>query len=351
MKTILVTGGAGFIGSHTCLRLLENKYKVCVIDSFQNSSKKALERVKKIFKDDKEIFKSNLEIFEGDLCNKSFLEKVFKIIILKNSSIDGVIHFAGVKSVSESIKKPIFYWRTNLLGTINLLEIMSKYNCTNFVFSGSATVYNQNENFLLNEKSALCPINPYGNTKLSVEILLKDIFQSSNKDFKFASLRYFNPIGAHPSGMIGEDPVGIPNNIFPLITNTALGIQKELKIFGNDWPTLDGTPIRDYIHVMDVAESHLKVLEYLMSKKRKCLNLNIGTGKATSVLELISTFEKVNNVKIPFAFSERRSGDACHIVADNRSMISKFKIFPKYNLEDMCRDGWKWKQLNPNGYR
>ena len=285
------------------------------------------------------------------MCNKSFLEKVFKIIILKNRSIDGVIHFAGVKSVSESIKNQFFYWRTNLLGTINLLEIMSKYNCTNFVFSGSATVYNQTENFLLNEKSALGPINPYGNTKLSVEILLKDIFQSSNKDFKFASLRYFNPIGAHPSGLIGEDPVGIPNNIFPLITNTALGIQKELKIFGNDWPTTDGTPIRDYIHVMDVAESHLKVLEYLMSKKRKCLNLNIGTGKATSVLELISTLRKLIMLKFHLYFLKEEEEMRAILLPIIEVMISKFKIFPKYNLEDMCRDGWKWKKLNPNGYR
>ncbi len=350
MKTILVTGGAGFIGSHTCLLLLENQYKVYVIDSFQNSSKVSLERVKKIYKNNNHISNLNLKVFKGDLCDKVFLENAFKIIFEENNYIDGIIHFAGLKSVSESIKNPLLYWKTNLSGTINLLEIMGEYECENFVFSGSATIYENKENCLLNEHSSLRPINAYGNTKLTVEILLKDLFESSNKKYKIASLRYFNPIGAHPSGLIGEDPLGTPNNIFPLITNTAMGLQKELRIYGNDWPTKDGTPIRDYIHVMDVAEAHIKVLEYLMSNKCEYLNLNIGTGKPTTVLELINTFESVNNIKVPYIFDERRKGDNCFVVADNYLMNSKFKIFPKYNLEDMCKHGWRWKNLNPRGY-
>ena len=349
MKTILVTGGAGFIGSHTCLLLLENKYKVYVIDSFQNSSKESLQRVKSIYKYNKHISNLNLKVFQGDLCDKGFLENTFKTISEENNSIDGIIHFAGLKSVSESIKNPLLYWKTNLIGTINLLEIMDEYKCENFVFSGSATIYEQNENCLLHEHSPLGPINAYGNTKLTIEVLLQDIFKSSMK-YKIASLRYFNPIGAHSSGLIGEDSLGTPNNIFPLIANTAIGIQKRLKIYGNDWPTKDGTPIRDYIHVMDVAEAHIRVLEYLICNKSEYLEVNIGTGKPTSVLELIDTFEKVNNIKVPYIFDKRRKGDNCFVVANNDLMTCKFKIFPKYSLEDMCRDGWKWKKLNPGGY-
>ena len=350
MKTILVTGGAGFIGSHTCLLLLENNYKVYVIDSFQNSSQKSLHRVKEIYEKNSHISNLNLQVFKGDLCDKGFLENTFKIIFEENNSIDGIIHFAGLKSISESIKNPLFYWRQNILGTINLLEIMEESHCENFVFSGSATVYQQNSNCKLHESSPVGPINPYGNTKLTIEILLKDIFKSSKKKYKIASLRYFNPIGAHPSGLIGENPIGPPNNIFPLIANTAMGIQKRLKIYGNDWPTADGTPIRDYIHVMDVAEAHIKVLEYLICSKSEYLDVNIGTGKPTSVLELIDTFEKVNNIKVPYIFDKRRKGDNCFVVANNDLMTSKFKIFPKFSLEQMCKDGWRWKKFNPRGY-
>ena len=350
MKSILLTGGAGFIGSHTCLALLEKGYEVYVIDSFVNSSKKSLDSVKNIYKNKYNNSNFNLHIFNGDLRDKYFIKKVFSDIYKVNKKIDGVIHFAGVKSVLESQRNPLFYWNTNVLGTINLLEIMNSYKCINFVFSSSATVYAQKKDSLLKEDSDIAPITPYGNTKLTVEKLLEDIFKSQENDNKFASLRYFNPIGAHSSGLLGENPIGIPNNIFPLIINTAAGIQKEFKVYGSNWPTKDGTCIRDYIHVMDLAEAHIKVLEFLSKKDPTYFSLNVGTGKGTSVLELLKTFERVNNVKIPYVFEERRMGDAPYVVADNTLLSSKLNVLTKRNLEDMCRDGWKWKKLNPNGY-
>ena len=350
MKNILVTGGAGFIGSHTCLVLLEKGYKVFVIDSFENSSPKSLKKVLEIIKLKNIKSDTNLKSFKGDICNISFIDSVFSEIIKNYKSLDGVIHFSGLKSVAESIYNPISYWKTNVLGTINLLEIMSKYKIRNLVFSSSATIYAHSQRYSLKETSELKPINPYGNTKLTVEILLDDLFKSSCKSWRLASLRYFNPIGAHKSGLIGEDPKGNPHNIFPLIINTALGLQKELKIYGNDWPTTDGTTLRDYIHVMDLASAHISVLEYLISNKPNYIKINIGTGNGTSVLELIRTFERVNKVKVPYVFSDRRPGDLCSLVADNSILISKLEIRPKMSIEEMCRDGWKWKKLNPNGY-
>ena len=350
MQNILITGGCGFVGSHTCLALLKKKYNVFVIDSFCNSSGKALKRVNDILKFEEKNFVNKIKVFEGNICDIKFIEKVFKHFSNQKIRIDGVIHFAGLKSVSESIKSPLIYWKENLIGIFNLLEIMKKNNCKTLVFSSSATVYGDRGNIKLKENFVSNPINPYGNTKFAIEKFLKDISQTSELDWKFASLRYFNPIGAHNSGLIGESPKGIPNNIFPLIINTALGLQKELKVYGKDWPTKDGTAIRDYIHVMDVAESHVKVLEYLNIKKSINLTLNIGTGIETSVLDLLKTFERVINIKVPYKFCERREGDVPYLVADNNLAISKFMILPIRNIEDMCRDGWKWRKLNPNGY-
>ena len=350
MKNILVTGGAGFIGSHTCLKLLEKGYDVNVIDSFTNSSSKSLEKVLEIIKLKKSNFQNKLNIFQGDLLDKDFLNNVFLKLAKTNQKIDGVIHFAGLKSVLDSVMEPLKYWKVNVVGAINLLEILEEFHCTTFVFSSSATVYAQSDNAIISENSLIKPINPYGSTKLSIECILKDIFNASDKNLKFASLRYFNPIGAHSSGLIGENPKGKPNNIFPIIINTAKGIQKELMIYGNDWPTKDGTPIRDYIHVMDLAHAHVKVLETLFHDSSRYINLNIGTGIGTTVLELVKTFEKVNNVKVPYVFTGRRSGDACSLVADNSLLLNEFKFRPKMNIEDMCRDGWKWKSLNPNGF-
>ena len=286
MKNILVTGGAGFIGSHTCLLLLEKGYEVHVVDSFVNSSPKSLDKILEIIKLKNSSIVPKLNIYNGDLRDKKFLENLFFDLHKNNKKIGEIIHFAGLKSVSESVKFPLLYWEVNVISSINLLEIMKKYNCNTFVFSSSATLYVQKENSLLTENSELDPINTYGKTKLTIEIILKDIFESTKTNLKMASLRYFNPIGAHFSGLIGENPVGKPNNIFPLILNTALGIQKQLEIYGNDWPTKDGTAIRDYIHVMDLAEAHIDILENLFQNNRTFINLNVGTGIGTSVLEL-----------------------------------------------------------------
>ena len=350
MNNILVTGGAGFIGSHTCLILLEKGYNVFVIDSFENSSPKSLERVRGIYINKGNNPRNELKIFQGSLSDKNFIKKVFLKIKELYKQVDGVIHFAGLKSVEQSIADPLMYWRINLLGTINLLDIMADFDCNNLVFSSSATIYEERDDCPLKEDSKLGPINPYGNTKMTIELILKDLFKSSEKYWKFASLRYFNPIGAHESGLLGEYPKGIPNNIFPLITNTALGIQKELNIYGNDWPTKDGTAVRDYIHVMDLAESHIRILDYLIKNNSIYLNINVGTGIGTSVLELIKTFEKTNNVRVKYNFAKRRSGDASCIVADNSFLISKFKFIPKRSIEDMCRDGWKWRSKNTYGF-
>ena len=351
MKNIIVTGGAGFIGSHACLALLKRDYKVFVIDSFINSSPIALQKVLEILKIPENEKNSKLRVFRCDLRDSVLLKKIFSKIYKENKVIDGVIHFAGLKAVEESVTYPLKYWQTNVLGTINLLEMMEKYSCNTLVFSSSATVYDQTQNMRIREDSSLNPINPYGSTKLTIENCLKDVFNSLKNSYKFASLRYFNPIGSHYSGLIGENPVGRPNNIFPLILNTALGIQKQLEIYGNDWPTKDGTAIRDYIHVMDLAEAHIDILENLFQNNRTFINLNVGTGIGTSVLELIKIFEKVNNTKVPYVFSKRRLGDACSVVADNSTLTNKFKIVPKFSIEDMCRDGWKWKKKNPIGYK
>ena len=267
-----------------------------------------------------------------------------------NKKIESVIHFAGLKSVFDSVINPIKYWDTNVSGTINLLKIMQKYSCKNIVFSSSATVYKFKEIGKFNENDICAPVNPYGNTKLTIEKILKDVDKSEPNKWRIASLRYFNPIGAHQSGLIGEDPLQTPNNIFPRITGVANGKLDLIKIFGSDWPTEDGTCIRDYIHVMDVAEGHLLVLNYLLRENPQFLTLNLGTGRGISVLELISTFEKVNKVKIPFIFDKRRVGDNASLVADNSLAKSILNWTPKRNIEDMCKDGWNWRLKNPNGF-
>ena len=294
--------------------------------------------------------KNNLHLIKGDIRNKGDIEKVFLTSKKYNKIIQSVIHFAGLKSVYNSLKNPLEYWENNVTGTLNLLKIMEKYNCRNIVFSSSATVYKAQSNKLINEKDICEPINPYGNTKLSIENILKDLHNSQPNKWRIASLRYFNPVGAHKSGFIGEDPLGKPNNIFPQITRVAMGKLEKINIFGSDWPTYDGTGVRDYIHVMDLAEGHIKTLNYITNEKPQILTINLGTGKGTSVLELIKTFEKVNNVSIPFIFMNRRSGDHAFVVADNSLAKSILNWRPKRNVEDICRDGWNWQFRNPDGY-
>ena len=351
MKTILVTGGSGFIGSHTCLILLRNGFEIFVIDSFINSSPKSLTKVKKILERNKIDVENKLHLFNIDLKNKIKIEELFKEAISQKKSIEAVIHFAGLKSVSESISEPLKYWENNVNGTINLLKIMKKYNCKTIVFSSSATVYKAKSNELLKEEDICEPVNPYGYSKLTIERILGDLYNSEPSNWKIASLRYFNPVGAHQYGMIGEDPNGPPNNLYPQITKVAIGKLDRINIFGSDWDTKDGTGIRDYIHVMDLAEGHFSALNHLLNEKPQNLTINLGTGKGTSVLELIKTFQKVNKVNIPYSFVNRRQGDNAFVVADISLAKSILNWKPKRNIEDICKSGWNWQLKNPNGYK
>ena len=345
-----MTGGTGFIGSHTCLSLLESGYEVVIIDSFINSKKIVIDRLKKICALKKIDIKNRIQLYNSDLRDIDSLEKIFFDAYKSGNSIKGVIHFAGLKSVSQSIKEPILYWDANVVSSINLLKIMEKFNCDKLVFSSTAALYGITNKELIDENSEIRPINPYGNSKFAVETILNDFFNSLSREFSIAKLRYFNPIGAHSTGLIGEDPLGNPNNIFPIILNKAYTNNEKLKIYGNDWPTIDGTGVRDYIHVMDLAEGHIKALEHLFLKKRVNLNINLGTGKGTSVLQLLNIFQKSNNVKILYQISPRRLGDAPKVIADNKLALENLNWFPSRSIEEMCRDGWKWKLLNPNGY-
>ncbi len=349
MNRILVTGGSGFIGSHTCLHLLSQGYDIYVIDSLINSSKKSIDKIKIFFKEDNRKFNNNIRLFKGDLKDKEFINNVFKIAQKDNNPIKGVIHFAGLKAVAESVSKPFLYWENNVVGSYNLIRSMKENNCRTIVFSSSATVYGGSSLDLLKEDSPLGSVNPYGTTKLTVEKLLNDINQNNSKNWRIAILRYFNPIGAHKSGLIGENPMQKPNNIFPLIINSAYE-QKKLKVFGKDWNTHDGTCIRDYIHVMDLADGHLKALDFLLKNKPNLLTLNVGTGKGSSVLDLIKTFEQVNKIKVPYEFDNRREGDVCKLVADNSKVKILLNWSPSRSLKEMCIDGWRWKCLNPKGY-
>ena len=350
MNSILITGGAGFIGSHTCLLLLENGYVIFILDSFLTSSEKSIERVSIILNKKGINTEGKIYLVQGDIKNTCDIERVFQLSCKLKKEIKSVIHFAGLKSVSESVINPLIYWENNVNGTINLLKVMDMYNCKNIVFSSSATVYKANSDKLLLENDICEPLNPYGNTKFTIENILKDLYSSQPLQWKIVLLRYFNPVGAHESALIGEDPLGRPNNIFPRITQVGIGKLKEIKIYGSDWPTSDGTGIRDYIHVVDLAEGHLSALKYLLEEKPQLLILNLGTGIGTSVLEFIRTFEKVNNVKIPYSFDERRLGDNAFVVADNSLAKSLLNWTPKRTIDDMCRDGWRWQLKNPSGF-
>ncbi len=350
MSSILVTGGAGFIGSHTCFLLLKKGHTIFILDSFVNSSNKVIEKILLILKEEEIDCRGRIHLIEGDLKNKSDIEKVFQISIKSNNPIEGVIHFAGLKSVLDSILEPLNYWKNNVLGTLNLLEIMESYNCQTIVFSSSATVYKAESDHTLSEDDQCEPVNPYGQTKLTIEKILCDLYNSEPLLWRISCLRYFNPVGAHESGLIGEDPLCRASNIFPQITKVAVGKLEKIKIYGSDWPTPDGTGVRDYIHVMDLAEGHLSALDYLMNSKPQISIFNLGTGKGTSVLGLIKVFERINNVSIPFSFEDRRPGDKCSVIAKTSLAKSVLNWIPRRNIEDMCRDGWNWQVKNPNGY-
>ena len=347
---LLITGGAGFIGSHTSLLLLEEGYDLVIYDSFQNSSEKVFNRFEKILGHDESYLSKRIKVIKGDIRDKKLLDEVFNYYSSSGDSILSVLHFAGLKSVSESVIKPIDYWDVNLFGTRNLVEVMAKYNCYRLVFSSSATIYGSNITDKIKENHDIKPHNPYGHTKAAVEDLLTDLYNSNDK-WSFAILRYFNPVGAHSSGQIGEDPFGVPNNLFPFISQVAIGRLEKLKVFGNDWPTTDGTGIRDYIHVTDLAEGHLSALKKLLeNNNRQILKLNLGSGKGHSVLEVIKTFSMVTGIDIPYEITNRRSGDTAKNVADPSLSRKTLGWETKRSLFEMCRDSWNWQTKNPNGY-
>jgi UDP-glucose 4-epimerase len=325
---ILVTGGAGYIGSHTCVELLEKGEQLVIIDNFVNSKPEVLDKIK-------EITKKDFKFYEVDLLDKPKLEKVFQ-----ENDIKEVIHFAGLKAVGESVQKPLQYYHNNITGTIILLEVMNKYNCKKIVFSSSATVYGLPKTVPIKEDFPLSTTNPYGSTKLFIEQILKDCCVA-DKEFAVILLRYFNPIGAHKSGLIGEDPNGIPNNLMPFIARVADGIYPELKVFGNDYDTPDGTGVRDYIHVVDLSIGHIKAIEKI--RKMNGVEIyNLGTGNGFSVLDLVKTFEKVNNVKVNYKIVGRRPGDIAVCYANCDKALKELGWKCERNIEDMCRDTWNF---------
>jgi len=344
LAQLLITGGAGFIGSHTCLVLLEAGHDLVVLDDFSNSSPESLKRVRQLA--NLESSSPRLQVVEGDIKSKSDLRKGFRA----GKSIDAVIHFAGLKAVGESVRKPLRYWDVNVAGSQSLLSVMREENCRTLAFSSSATLYGLPERVPVTENDPIKPINPYGFTKAAVEQMLEDL-SSSEPGWRIGRLRYFNPVGAHPSGRIGEDPNGIPNNLFPFVSQVAVGRRQELQVFGNDWPTPDGTGVRDYIHVMDLAEGHLAALEHLLRNPPQLLTLNLGSGVGHSVLEVVHAFEQTSGAAIPYEVVARRPGDAAATVADPSLASQVLGWSTKRGLHEMCRDGWAWQRANPQGYR
>ncbi len=334
---VLLTGGAGYIGSHTCVELLDNHYDVVIADNFDNSSEKVLTRIE-------QITGKTPVLYNIDVADKVALRKLFS-----EHDIDAVIHFAGYKAVGESVEKPIMYYRNNLDTTLTLLEVMAEFDVKKIVFSSSATVYGVPKVVPLKEGMDTSCTNPYGWTKLFNEQILTDA-TVADKDLSVVLLRYFNPIGAHKSGLIGESPNGIPNNLMPYITQVAVGKREKLGVFGDDYDTHDGTGVRDYIHVVDLANGHLKALEYINKGHKGTEIFNLGTGTGYSVLDIVKAFSKVNGIEIPYAIMDRRAGDVAVVTADPQKANEKLNWSAKFGLEDMCRDSWNWQKNNPNGY-
>lgn len=333
---VLLTGGAGYIGTHTCIELINAGHTVVVADNFSNSSPKAIERVE-------EITGKKIPLYNIDVCDAEALDKLFA-----ENKIDAVIHFAGLKAVGESCEIPVAYYRNNLDSTLALLEVMKKYSVANFVFSSSATVYGIPKSVPLVETMPTGCTNPYGWTKLMNEQILTDAAKADS-NLSVVLLRYFNPIGAHESGRIGENPNGIPNNLMPYITQVAAGRLKRLGVFGNDYPTHDGTGVRDYIHVVDLAKGHVKAIDYAEQHKGTEI-FNLGTGTGYSVLDIVKAFSKVNNIEIPYDIKPRRAGDIAECYADPTKAYEILGWKAEKNLEDMCRDSWNWQFHNINGY-
>ncbi len=334
---ILVTGGAGYIGSHTCVELLNAGYEIVVLDNLSNSHVESLNRVR-------DITGKSFAIEQADLLNKSEVERVFT-----EHNIDAVIHFAGLKAVGESVAKPLYYYHNNVTGTIVLCEVMQQFGVKNMVFSSSATVYGLTDQVPISEGVSLGATNPYGRTKLLIEEILRDLY-ISDKEWSVALLRYFNPVGAHESGRIGENPNGIPNNLTPYITQVAVGKLQELQVFGNDYETEDGTGVRDYIHIVDLAKGHLKALDKVMNSEG-VEAYNLGTGKGYSVLQVLNAFEKATGKTIPYRVVDRRPGDVAVSYADPTKAKEELGWVAEKNLDDMCRDAWNWQKNNVYGFK
>ncbi len=333
---ILVTGGAGFIGSHTCVELLEHGYEVTVVDNLYNSKQEAIKRVE-------EITGKNISFYKADLLDKDSLDSIFE-----KEHPDTVIHFAGLKCVPESVKNPITYYHNNLTGTLNLTDCMKKHNVKNIIFSSSATVYGEPAFIPITEKCPKgSPTNPYGWTKWMQEQILTDL-HTADPEWNVILLRYFNPIGAHKSGRIGEDPKGTPNNLVPYVSQVAIGKRDCLNVFGNDYDTPDGTCIRDYIHVVDLAAGHVKAVEKL-SEGPAVRIYNLGTGKGSSVMDIIHAYEEACGHKIKYEFKPRRAGDVAELYADCTLAKEELGWTAQYNIADMCADSWRWQSMNPDG--
>ena len=349
MAHLLITGGAGFIGSHTALVLLEAGHSLVVLDDFSNSSPEALQRVLALAGLDPAEGQARLQLIEGDIRQSSALDQALSRPCPNGGPIDGVIHFAGLKAVGESVRDPLRYWDVNVSGSRSLIAAMQRHGCRTVVFSSSATLYGFPAAVPINEAAPVQPINPYGHTKAAVEQLLADV-ATSEPGWRVARLRYFNPVGAHPSGRIGEDPGGIPNNLFPFICQVAVGRRPQLEVFGGDWPTPDGTGVRDYIHVMDLAEGHRAAIDHLLAGEPQQLVLNLGSGQGHSVLELARAFERASGRPVPCAIVERRPGDVASSVADPSRAEAVLHWRTRRSLDDICRDGWAWQSANPRGY-
>lgn len=334
--TILVTGGTGFIGSHTILELLDAGMDVIAIDNLSNSKRESLQRVEK-------LTGKSVPFEKIDLLDIQSLQKLFD-----DYSIDAVIHFAGLKAVGESVEKPLYYYENNVTGTLNLCKVMNQYGVKRMVFSSSATVYGNPSQSPLTEQSELSATNPYGQTKLTIEHILRDLCRADS-EWKVSLLRYFNPVGAHESGEIGEDPAGIPNNLMPYVTQVAVGKRDKLSVFGGDYPTKDGTGVRDYIHVVDLAKGHIKALKNL-ENEQGAEPYNLGTGYGSSVLDVIKTFEKATGQSIPYEITARRPGDAATCFADATKAKEELHWETEKDLEDMCTDAWRWQTNNPDGF-
>ena len=334
---VLLTGGAGYIGSHTCVELLNSGYDVVIADNFNNASEKVIDRIKK-------ITGKSVEVYKIDVADKEALRELFS-----KCNIEAVIHFAGYKAVGESVEKPIMYYRNNLDTTLTLLEVMGEFNVKKIVFSSSATVYGVPKVVPLKEGMPTSCTNPYGWTKLFNEQILTDA-TVADKELSVVLLRYFNPIGAHESGLIGESPNGIPNNLMPYITQVAVGKREKLGVFGDDYDTPDGTGVRDYIHVVDLANGHLKALEFINKGHKGTEIFNLGTGTGYSVLDIVKTFSKVNDLDIPYVIMDRRAGDVAIVTADPEKANKELNWTAKLGLDEMCRDSWNWQKNNPNGY-